>query len=66
MVVTFIGMLVPMIKGRPAFASVLIAGSAALLADGLPHKLGLLLAALLGIAAGVLAERLWPEMDAAP
>lgn len=60
LVVTFIGMLVPMIKTRPDLLSVLVAGGAALLAHGLPNQLGLILAALLGIAAGVLAERAWP------
>lgn len=60
LVVTFIGMLVPMIKGRPTLAAVLVAGAAALLGNGLPNQSGLLLAALLGIAAGVAAERAWP------
>jgi 4-azaleucine resistance transporter AzlC len=60
LVVTFIGMLVPMIKTRPDLIAVLVAGGAALLANGLPHRLGLLVAALLGIAAGILAERIWP------
>lgn len=61
MSVTFLGMVVPMIKGRPALASVLVAASIALLANSLPNQLGLLLAALAGIAAGVLAERAWPK-----
>ena len=56
MAVTFIGMLVPMIKDRPTLAAALAAGGAALLANGLPHQLGLLLAAILGIAAGVMVE----------
>lgn len=60
MVVTFIGMLVPLVKDRPALASVLVAGCTALFASGLPNQLGLLVAALLGIAAGVVAEMLWP------
>mgnify|MGYP002626172898 CR=1 FL=1 len=57
MVVTFIGILVPEIKTRPTLLAVLVAGGAALLANDLPHQAGLLLAALLGIAAGMLAER---------
>lgn len=61
MSVTFLGMVVPMIKGRPALAAVLVAASVALLADGLPNQLGLLIAALVGIAAGVLAENVWPK-----
>ncbi|MBX3049141.1 MAG: AzlC family ABC transporter permease [Anaerolineales bacterium] len=64
MVVTFLGMLVPMLKGRPMLAAALVAGGTALLAQGLPHQLGLMLAALLGVTAGVLAERVWPPQAA--
>jgi 4-azaleucine resistance transporter AzlC len=60
MVVTFIGMLVPLVKDRPALASVVVAGVTGLLANSMPNQLGLMLAALLGIIAGVLAEMLWP------
>lgn len=65
MVVTFLGILVPMIKGRPMLAAALVAAGVALLANGLPHQLGLLVAALFGIAAGVLAERVWPSESVA-
>lgn len=57
MVVTFIGMLVPLVQGNPTLIAVIVAGVTAVLAYGLPNKLGLLVAALLGIAAGMLAER---------
>jgi hypothetical protein len=57
-------MLVPMVKDRPMLAAALAAGGTALLTNGLPHQLGLLLAALAGIAAGVLAERRWPAAKA--
>ncbi|MCW5875864.1 MAG: AzlC family ABC transporter permease [Anaerolineales bacterium] len=60
MVVTFLGMLVPMLKDRPIWIAALVAGATALLAQGLPNQLGLMLAALLGVAAGALAERAWP------
>jgi 4-azaleucine resistance transporter AzlC len=60
MVVTFIGMLVPMLKDSPTLSAAVAAGATALLANGLPHQLGLLLAALVGIAAGVLVERARP------
>ncbi|MEX1071939.1 MAG: AzlC family ABC transporter permease, partial [Anaerolineales bacterium] len=63
LVVTFIGMLIPMIKGRPTLAAVLVAGVAALLGNGLPNQSGLLLAALLGIGAGVATERAWPKEE---
>jgi 4-azaleucine resistance transporter AzlC len=65
MVVTFLGMLVPLVKDRPALASVLVAAGTALLAHGLPNQLGLLLAALLGILAGVLTEWVWPPAGSA-
>jgi predicted branched-subunit amino acid permease len=60
LVVTFIGMLVPMVKGKPELATVLVAGATAVLAQGLPNRAGLLLAAALGILSGVLSERSWP------
>jgi 4-azaleucine resistance transporter AzlC len=60
MVVTFIGIVVPLIRNRPALASVAAAGIAAAAFNSLPNKLGLMLAAALGIAAGVLAEMIWP------
>jgi 4-azaleucine resistance transporter AzlC len=65
MAITFIGMLVPMVKDRPILLAVLVAGSVAVLANGLPNQLGLLLAALLGIAAGVLAESILPGSETA-
>ncbi len=49
---TFIAMVVPVLKNRPAIAAALSAGIVALLAYSLPYKLGLILAALVGIAAG--------------
>jgi 4-azaleucine resistance transporter AzlC len=63
MVVTFIGIIVPLIRNKPAFVSVVVAGTVSVLANGLPNKLGLMVAALLGIAAGVLAEIAWPVSD---
>jgi 4-azaleucine resistance transporter AzlC len=60
MIVTFIGIVVPLVVDRPALASVVVSGIVAVAANGLPNKLGLMLAAVLGIAAGVLAEGIWP------
>ncbi len=60
MVVTFIGIIVPLVNNRAALASVLASGIVAILANGLPNKLGLMLAALVGITAGMLAEQVWP------
>jgi 4-azaleucine resistance transporter AzlC len=54
---TFIALLVPTLKGRADVLAALVAGSVALAAHGLPYNLGLILAALAGIVAGVGAER---------
>lgn len=53
---TFIALVVPRLRNRPSLAAALVAGGAALLAFGLPYKLGLLAAALSGILAGTLLE----------
>lgn len=53
---TFIAMVVPALKNRPAVAAALSAGLVALLAFSLPYKLGLILAALTGIAVGTILE----------
>ena len=49
---TFIAMVVPILKKRPLIAAALSAGVVALLAFHLPFKLGLILAALIGITVG--------------
>lgn len=54
---TFIAMMVPVLKNRALVASALSAGLVALLANGLPFKLGLILAALTGIIVGTLLEK---------
>jgi len=56
MPVTFIGMVIPYLKNRPMWATTVAAGGVALMAYPLPNKLGLILAALAGIAAGVIVE----------
>ena len=56
--VTFIGMVVPGLRVRSVAVSVAAAAASALAFNGLPNKLGLIVAALLGVAAGVAAGRL--------
>ncbi len=56
MPVTFIGMVMPYLKNKPMWATVIVAGGVALLTFTLPHKLGLMLAAFAGIGAGMLTE----------
>jgi 4-azaleucine resistance transporter AzlC len=53
---TFIALVVPGLKDRPALASALSAGVCAVLLAGLPYKLGLMAAALVGITIGMLLE----------
>lgn len=55
---TFIALLVPSLKDRPSILAALAAGVTAVLAAGLPYKLGLVLAALVGILAGLWGENL--------
>lgn len=58
LIVTFIGMVAPGLRSRPVAASVLTAGVAAILLAGLPNRLGMIAAALAGVTAGMLAERI--------
>jgi branched chain amino acid efflux pump len=53
---TFIAMVVPVLRHRPAIAAALSAGAIALVAYSLPYKFGLILAALVGIAIGTFLE----------
>jgi 4-azaleucine resistance transporter AzlC len=56
MVVTFIGIVVPLLTSMPYFAAALTAGAVAVIANPLPYKLGLMLAALAGIVVGVVLD----------
>ena len=52
----FIAMTIPFLRGRPMLAAAASAGITAVMANGLPLRLGLALAAVVGIAAGMLTE----------
>ena len=56
MVVTFIGIIVPMIRNRPMLISALVAGACAMLFYGLPNQIGFFIAGVAGIIAGYIAE----------
>ncbi|MGD1858546.1 MAG: AzlC family ABC transporter permease [Leptolyngbyaceae cyanobacterium] len=58
MVATFIGMTMPYLQTRPMVATVVVSGGTALLARSLPHQLGLMVAAIAGIATGMIVEDL--------
>ena len=63
---TFIGMLVPLIINRAIAASVICSGIATVLFYGLPNKLGLIVAALCGVAGGLSVERWFPAPIQSP
>ena len=56
MVVTFIGIVVPLLKNIPMLLAALVAGGVALWLRELPHQMGLMLGSLAGIVAGYLCS----------
>ena len=56
MVATFAAIVALQLRDRPVLCAALAAGAVALLARDLPYKLGLMLAAIAGVATGMLAE----------
>jgi len=56
---TFIGIVIPYLVSKPMWASVITAGTVSIMAGGLPHKLGLMVAALAGVTAGVICEKVF-------
>jgi 4-azaleucine resistance transporter AzlC len=54
---TFIALVVPALTDRASVAAAAVAAVVGLLAVGLPYKTGLMVAALIGIAVGLLVER---------
>lgn len=71
MLATFAAIVALQLRRQPVLFAALVAGTVALLARGLPYKLGLMLAAVAGVGAGMLAEA-WslragvPVKDGAP
>lgn len=61
MTVTFIGIVIPLIRTRPMLVSVVVSGACALLTYDMPNKLGLIVAAVAGIMSGVIAEAALPS-----
>ncbi len=61
MIATFIGMVIPYLVNRPMWAAVATSGIASMAFNGLPNKLGLIIAALAGLVAGILCESLAKE-----
>ncbi len=59
-----LGIMIPLTINLAALAGVVVAAGVAVAASGLPFRLGLLLGFVCGIAAAMLADRLYPEQDA--
>ncbi|HEY9630859.1 MAG TPA: AzlC family ABC transporter permease [Coleofasciculaceae cyanobacterium] len=57
MSVTFISMVIPYVKNYAMVITIGVSGLTALLAHGLPHQLGLMVAAVAGITAGIIAQQ---------
>ncbi|MBI5880006.1 MAG: AzlC family ABC transporter permease [Chloroflexi bacterium] len=57
----FIALAVPMIKDRPGLLAAVVAGLLAVALAGLPYKLGLVLATLIGVGAGMLGSSAWTK-----
>jgi 4-azaleucine resistance transporter AzlC len=55
---TFIGLILPVLRDRAVIAAAAAAGLAAVLTNDLPLRLGMIVAALVGIAAGLFVEML--------
>lgn len=60
MVVTFIGIVVPLIVNRPMLMCALVSAVTAVITNPLDNKIGLIIAAVAGIAAGIIVESLQP------
>ncbi len=54
---SFLALMFAAIKDKPTVIAALVGGGTAIITKGLPYNLGLILAATLGIAAGVLVEK---------
>ena len=56
---TFIGIVVPYLRNRQMIATAVVSSFLGILLYGLPNKLGLVIAALAGVATGYLLERIF-------
>jgi len=56
----FLALLLPAVKNRPGLVAAIVGGVIAVVGVSIPYHLGLIIGALSGIAAGVIAERVAP------
>lgn len=60
LVVTFIGIIIPMLVTRPMLLTAIVAGVVSILARDVPNNGGLMIASLTAIAVGIIAEHYMP------
>lgn len=53
----FLALLIPTLKNRPAVVAAVVGGTVALLGNAMPYNLGLIVGAMSGVTAGIIAER---------
>ena len=63
MVVTFIGIIVPLIRSYPMLLCAIVASGVSVVFNFLPHKLGLFAGAIAGISIGLLLHQYFPIAD---
>jgi 4-azaleucine resistance transporter AzlC len=63
MVVTFIGIVVPLVINRPMLVCALVSAITALITYPMPNKIGLIIAATAGIVAGIAVESMQPIIE---
>ncbi|MFA9459583.1 AzlC family ABC transporter permease [Thiohalorhabdus sp. Cl-TMA] len=61
---TFLALLVPLLRDRPTVVAAVVGGAVAVAGAGLPFNLGLVLGGVSGICAALLAENLRPDPSA--
>lgn len=66
MVVTFIGIVIPLIINRPMLACLLVAAVTSLATYGLPNRLGYMVGGIAGIIAGYIVETYFSQHDPDP
>jgi len=59
MLVTFIGIVVPLLRSLPMVLCAIVAGGVALWLRDMPNQLGLMIGSLTGIAIGMISARIW-------
>ena len=66
LVVTFVGLIIPLIVNRPMLVCAIVAAVTGVVTFDMPNRLGLMVAALAGIAAGMIAEAISQRRDSLP